>query len=608
MNVAISFIVLSIFYSIFINISSYRKKYVPTIDTKLFYKMITLNLIGLILELLCYYTVSNNLSFLPQLLNRLYLTYLLIFIALFNLYTIYLFYKVNHYKQEEINVFYDKISKISYVSFAFIIIIVLLFPIEFQNINGYIYSIGVGINIIYFVATIFIIFWSILIIVNIKRIFQKKYAPIIIFIVLSVISTIIQQKNPGLTFTTVMETFVIFIMYHTIENPDTQIIDLLTRNKELTERSVNEKSNFLFKISQELRKPIKDISKDINLLKEEKNKEIEKKLIEQIDNNAKCANFIINNITDISSMDIKNSNIKEDNYNIKRLFKDIELSTNNNLKNSNKDSKIKFTIKENTSYPETVYGDNIKLKQIIMSVINNSIKYTDNGHIDLEIDAIVRYDMCRFIFTITDTGIGMDISKVNKLLSKEEELKDNMIEENNLNLSIPVVHKLLKIVGGNINITSKENKGTTVTIVINQEINYDSTGLILKDINNYSSPKRKLRVLLVDNNDELERVEKILDERDIDKVVTLFGQDCVDKIEHNEEYDLIIIKDELNEETAYEILNKLKQIPKFKTPVIIAIDKEKEFIKEHFINDGFKDCIILNDDKKQMSDILSKYL
>ena len=608
MNVAISFIVLSIFYSVFINISSYRKKYVPTIDTKLFYKMITLNLIGLILELLCYYTVSNNLSFLPQLLNRLYLTYLLIFIALFNLYTIYLFYKVNHYKQEEINVFYNKISKISYVSFAFIIIIVLLFPIEFQNINGYIYSIGVGINIIYFVATIFIIFWSILIIVNIKRIFQKKYAPIIIFIVLSVISTIIQQKNPGLTFTTVMETFVIFIMYHTIENPDTQIIDLLTRNKELTERSVNEKSNFLFKISQELRKPIKDISKDINLLKEEKNKEVEKELIEQIDNNTKCANFIINNITDISSMDIKNSNIKEDNYNIKRLFKDIELSTNNNLKNSNKDSKIKFTIKENTSYPETVYGDNIKLKQIIMSVINNSIKYTDNGHIDLEIDAIVRYDMCRFIFTITDTGIGMDISKVNKLLSKEEELKDNMIEENNLNLSIPVVHKLLKIVGGNINITSKENKGTTVTIVINQEINYDSTGLILKDINNYSNPKRKLRVLLVDNNDELERVEKILDERDIDKVVTLFGQDCVDKIKHNEEYDLIIIKDELNEETAYEILNKLKQIPKFKTPVIIAIDKEKEFIKEHFINDGFKDCIILNDDKKQMSDILSKYL
>ena len=116
---------------------------------------------------------------------------------------------------------------------------------------------------------------------------------------------------PELIFEGFFYSFILFIMYHTIENPDTQIIDLLKRNKELTERSVNEKSNFLFKISQELRRPIKDISKDINLLKEENNKEIEKELIEQIDNNAKCANFIINNITDISSMDIKNSNIKE---------------------------------------------------------------------------------------------------------------------------------------------------------------------------------------------------------------------------------------------------------------------------------------------------------
>lgn len=605
MNIAISFIILSIFYSIFINISSYKKKYVPSIDTKLFYKMITLNLIGLILELLCYFTVLDGFSFLPQLLNRAYLTYLLIFIALFNLYTIYLFYKINHYKQEEINIFYNKISKISYICFAFIIVIVLLFPIEFYNINGYIYSKGIGINIIYFIATVFIVFWSILIMINIKRIFQKKYAPLIIFIILSVISTIIQQKNPGLTFTTVMETFVIFIMYHTIENPDMQIIDLLTRNKELMEQSVNEKSNFLFKISQELRKPIKDISKDINLLKNEKNKNIEKELIEQIDNNAKCANFIINNITDISSMDIKNSNVKEDNYNIKRLFKDIELSTNNNLKNSNKDNKIKFSIKENTKCPDAVYGDKIKLKQILMSIINNSIKYTNDGHIDLEIEAIVRYDMCRFIFTITDTGIGMDISKVNKLLSKEEELKDNVQGDNNLNLSIPTVHKLLKVLGGNINITSKENKGTTVTIVINQEINYDSTGLILKDINNYNNPKRKLRVLLVDSNNELGSIENVLDKKDIDKVVTLFGQDCIDKIEHNEEYDLIIIKDDIND-SAYEILNKLKQIPKFKIPVIIVIDKEKSFIKEHFIKDGFSDCIVLEKDK--IEDILNKYI
>ena len=609
MNIAISFIILSIFYSLFLNISSYQKKYVPTIDTKLFYKMLTINFIGLILELLCYVSISKGHINIAQILNRGYLIYLLTFISLFNMYTIYLFYKINHYKKEEINKFYQHTKKISYTIFAIIMFIVILFPITFHNTGNYIYSTGIGINIIYLIATICIIFWSLLIILNIKKIFQRKYAPIIIFIVLSVISTIIQQRNPGLTFTTVMETFVIFIMYHTIENPDMQIIDLLTRNKELTEQSVNEKSNFLFKISQELKKPIKDITKEIDTLKKSQTKEDQEQLIEQIENNAKCANFIINNITDISSMDIKNSDIKENNYNIKRLFKDIELNANNNLKNSKKENKIKFSIKENTNYPETVFGDKIKLKQILMSIINNSIKYTNEGHIDLEIDAIVRYDMCRFILTITDTGIGMDISKVNKLLSKDEELtEENLKENDDLNLNIPTVHKLLKIVGGNINITSKEGKGTTVTIVINEEINYDSTELVLKDINNYESPKRKLRVLLVDNNNELERIEKILEEKDIDKIITLFGQDCIDKIEHNEQYDLIIIKDELEEETAFEILTKLKEIPKFKTPVIIAINKEKEFIKEQLIKDGFKDCIILNDDKKTLEDTLSKYM
>ncbi len=609
MNIAISFIILSIFYSLFLNISSYQKKYVPTIDTKLFYKMLTINFIGLILELLCYVSISKGHINIAQILNRGYLIYLLTFISLFNMYTIYLFYKINHYKKEETNKFYKQTKKISYTIFAIIMFIVILFPITFHNTGNYIYSTGIGINIIYLIATICIIFWSLLIILNIKKIFQRKYAPIIIFIILSVISTIIQQRNPGLTFTTVMETFVIFIMYHTIENPDMQIIDLLTRNKELTEQSVNEKSNFLFKISQELKKPIKDITKEIDTLKKSQTKEEQEQLIEQIQNNAKCANFIINNITDISSMDIKNSDIKENNYNIKRLFKDIELNANNNLKNSKKENKIKFSIKENTSYPETVYGDKIKLKQILMSIINNSIKYTNEGHIDLEIDAIVRYDMCRFILTITDTGIGMDISKVNKLLSKDEELtEENLKENDDLNLNIPTVHKLLKIVGGNINITSKEGKGTTVTVVINEEINYDSTEIVLKDINNYESPKRKLRVLLVDNNNELERIEKILEEKDIDKIVTLFGQDCIDKIEHNEQYDLIIIKDELEEETAFEILTKLKAIPKFKTPVIIAINKEKEFIKEQLIKDGFKDCIILNDDKKTLEETLSKYM
>ena len=612
MHPSIPLLIASLIYTILIFVLFCKKEKVKTVENKIYFSLLITVIIGIILDICgiyCHLYLPDN-SFIRWFVVKLYLAYLLVFVYLITTYVVLISYhkEMTLTKEKEQSKKVKRILNTLNIILAISLILNFVLTFTYYKEGNQVYLFGSNTIYVYGISALGILSWIYFVIKNRKNISIKKIVPIMLFVVFCVPVILLQLSNPQILVVTSLTAFLVNFMYHTIENPDTQIIDLLTRNKELTEKSVNEKSNFLFKISQELRKPIKDISKDINLLKDENNKEIEKELIEQIDNNAKCANFIINNITDISSMDIKNSNIKEDNYNIKRLFKDIELSTNNNLKNNNKDSKIKFTIKENTSYPETVYGDKIKLKQIIMSVINNSIKYTDNGHIDLEIDAIVRYDMCRFIFTITDTGIGMDIIKVNKLLSKEEELKDNIIEENNLNLSIPIVKKLLKIVGGNINITSKENKGTTVTLVINQEINYDSTGLILKDINNYSNPKRKLRVLLVDNNDELERVEKILDERDIDKVVTLFGQDCIDKIEHNEEYDLIIIKDELKEETAYEILNKLKQIPKFKTPVIIAIDKEKEFIKDHFIKDGFKDCIILNDDKKALEKTLNKYI
>ena len=612
MHPSIPLLIASLIYTILIFALFCKKEKVKTKENKIYFSLLITVIIGIILDICgiyCHLYLPNN-SFIRWFVVKLYLAYLLIFVYLITKYIVL----ISYHKEMSLTKEKEESKKVKHILNFLIAILIISLILNFVLTFTYykegnqVYLFGSNTIFVYGISALGILSWIFIVIKNRKNISIKKIVPIMLFVLFCVPVILLQLSNPEILVVTSLTSFLINFMYHTIENPDTQIIDLLTRNKELTERSVNEKSNFLFKISQELRKPIKDISRDINLLKEEKNKEIEKELIEQIDNNAKCVNFIINNITDISSMDIKNSNIKEENYNIKRLFKDIELSTNNNLKNSNKDSKIKFTIKENTNYPDTVYGDKIKLKQILMSIINNSIKYTDNGHIDLEIDAIVRYDMCRFILTITDTGIGMNISKVNKLLSKEEELKDNIIEENNLNLTIPVVHKLLKIAGGNINITSKENKGTIVTIVINQEINYDSTGLMLKNINNYSNPNRKLRVLLVDDNKELERVEKILDERDIDKVVTLFGQDCVDKIEHNEEYDLIIIKDELKEETAFEILNKLKQIPKFKIPVIVAIDKEKGFIKEHFVNDGFKDCIVLDDDKKQLEDVLNKYI
>lgn len=609
MSLAVCFIIASLFYSISLNIIYFKKSHLKNIETKLFSVMLVLNLIGLILELSCYFLVKADSMFLANLFNRAYLIYLLAFIFLFNVYTIVLFYKMRARDNKDIDRFYKKTLKISGIIYGIIALVVICFPISFINNPDYVYSYGTGINILFCVAFLTTSLWAILSFININRIFNKKCLPIIAFIILSVITTIVQQHSPGLTLTTVMETFVIFLMFHTIENPDVQIINLLMRNKELVEQSVNEKSNFLFKISQDLKKPINDILKEIKAYKNAGEEE-RKQLIESIENNANTAYFIINDITDISSADVKELNIKENKYKTEKLFKDIKASVKNELSLNGKDKNIEFSFKVNSNCPETLTGDNIKVKQVLLSIINNSIKYTKKGFIDIEVDSIVRYDECRLIFTINDSGCGMSISKINKLLSEKVELSPEDFQKiDGLDLKIPVIIKILKLLGGSINIKSKEDYGTNVVIVINQKIEYDSTELVLKGANKYeTSAKEKYRVLVADDTENLEKVERLLSKYDVDVIPTLIGKEVVDKIKAGDKFDLIILRDEMKPDSAYSILKKLKENKNFDVPVIIMINKDKEFIKEHFLNDGFSDCIKISQIEEEIKRICNKYM
>lgn len=97
---------------------------------------------------------------------------------------------------------------------------------------------------------------------------------------------------------------------------------------------------------------------------------------------------------------------------------------------------------------------------------------------------------------------------------------------------------------------------------------------------------------MADDGDNLDKIERMLLKYDVDVISTLVGRECIGKINAGDTFDLIILKDDMEPDNAYVILKELKKNKKFKTPVVIMISKDKEFIKDHFINDGFSDCII----------------
>ena len=166
------------------------------------------------------------------------------------------------------------------------------------------------------------------------------------------------------------------------------------------------------------------------------------------------------------------------------------------------------------------------------------------------------------------------------------------------------------MLGGSISITSEENKGTIVVIVIDQKIVSDKNISSIKDAKKYSkNVKSKKRFLVADENAlYLEKIEKVLAKYNVDVVTTLVGRDVLDKINSGDNYDLIILKDDMQPDSAYSILKSLKENKKFNTSVVIAIEKDREFIKDHFIKDGFSDCIILENIENEIERVCSKYI
>ena len=562
-----------------------------------------ISLSGLVLGLAVTPSFNFNIIFI-KVLNKLYLICLILWISIMTNYFMHVSIKdkINEVKSRKV----FNILEIASV------LLILILPINVDVSDSGAVAGGPAIMFTYTMFASGFIAQIIFLLLNHKNLKDKKYIPLYLLIVLGSLVVVIIMLNPSLNYIiNPIFIFIAFIMFHTIENPDMQMIDTLLRNKELVEQTVNDKSNFLFKVSQEMKVPVKDIMENVKAYRNAKNMTERNHILQLIEQDANNAYFIINDITNISSTDFKKLKMQDTEYITKKLFVDIETNTKNKLSVEGKDEDIKFSLKTFNSYPEKLCGDYIKLRQVLLSIISNSIKYTEKGFIDVDVDTLVRYDTCRMIFTIKDSGKGMNISKVNELLSSNEEMSLEEFEKiDSLDLELPVVIKIIKMLGGSISIKSEGDKGTIVVVVIDQKVGKTKNVIENSTTKKYSNTvKSKKRILIAsDIAEELEKEGRLFSKYDLDPVLTLVGKDVIDKVKSGDTYDAIVLKDEMKPDSGYTILKELQKIKKFDIPVIITIKKDKEFIKEHFIEDGFKDCILEENIEEEIKRVCEKYI
>ena len=599
-----SFIICSMFYSALLMVLYFTKKKINTRENQVYEAIIITNFVGLVIALFCYLVTLKQEQFplLTAILNRGYLIYLLTWIMLFVYYTFIVSFKkkINlHFNKNEI---YKKVTSIFLKIYIIIALALMVLPLYYTNndLNN-VYSYGPGSMLCAFMGGICIIASLIFMIKGRKDISSDKFMPLISYLIIFPVVIFLQYKSPSLLLTTSVETFITFLLYFTIENPDLQTIYDLNSAKNNLEESNNAKKKFLHNISHEIRTPLTNIIGFTDSLKE---RELDADAMNDVENISFSANSllqVVNGILDVDKLDTKKIQVVEKNYDLTSMLDELGDFAKQVIDKKPVEVRTFF----DTGIPKVLLGDYVILRQIILNMLANAIERTKVGYLEFSVTAVTKNDACRIIISIEDTGGAMRANKLNHLFDKEEDVtNDSLIE--GVSTSLAATKKLVDTLGGEIVAQNVYGRGLKITVSLDQEVvDMDETPEVLGRETVDISGKR---VLIVDDNKlNIKVAERLLEKYNVKIDSVLSGIECLEKINSGEKYDLILMDDMMPNQSGVETFKILKQNPTFRTPTVMltanAIDGQKE---KYLLQDGFDEYIAKPIAKAELERVINK--
>ena len=476
-----------------------------------------------------------------------------------------------------------------------------LLPINFYYSGKIAYTYGPSVNVVYISAIVYSLIGVFCLLWNAKEWKDKRFIPVIILVTLGSLCSYIQYMNPGLLLATAVHSFITFIMYFTIENPDVKMIEEYHKAKEIADNANEDKTMFLYNMTNDIRAITKDINNDANnAILELDSKKIDKDYMSEclrgIKENTARFTTMTNEILDVSSIDNANIKVYDEKYSIKLLLRRLVTLYNDKCKEKN----LTFRSDIDSTLPEYLYGDSLGLKNVLTSILDN-VKYTSNGYVELNVSTIIKNNIVRLIITIEDSGIGISPDKLDTIFYKNREEIDGSNIKNNLYTA----KKLITLMGGTIIASSNYNEGTTMKIVLDQKLGeqYD------EKLNKYENTYDKKRILLVDDNISTNKIiSKLLKDTNIELDYVGLGKEALDKIRSKEKYDLILLDEVMDPLDGKTVMKKFKDIRDFNTKVILLTRNNEYEYNEEYLKYGFAGYLLKPINKDKLLEIIDKYL
>lgn len=578
------------------------KKKINSIETKIYGIMLICSCIDVLLVILEVSFGYMNLASIPydllKLLNKIDMIYYVLWPTLLFLYMYYITYK-NEQK-------YMQFRNFCFILDAIFIVIEFLLPINIINNNGEMGVDGIATNFVLLIATIYFIAILVVILRNFKSIKLKKCIPYITLIIFMVLAIYLRNLSPTLIVIPAIMVYIDMIMYFTIENPDLKLLNEFYRVRKKEENNNDAKNEFLANISKDIKTPIANIKAISSEALNSNDPEILKNEIRKIQNLTSTLSQLVSNILDISDIEKQKLGIKMNKYQVYNMFNVISKVFEKTI-----GSNIEYRFNYDKSIPDFLYGDSIRIKQIVNIILENSREYTEKGFIELSVNSIIKNDICRLIITIEDSGIGISSDKLDHLFDKEKIYSDKtlkIIDDNKNNLGI--AKSIIDLMNGSITVNSELGIGTKITIAIDQIINKENKTNIEETVDQYEKMLlKKKKVLLVISSPELsKKINSYLKKSSYDIIEVIGGQPCLEKLRNKEKYNIILIEENLQKLSSEDTLIKIKDTPGYKIPVVLISNNKGFGMKEMYQEKGYKDVIFMPIKKNELLEIIKNNL
>ena len=375
------------------------------------------------------------------------------------------------------------------------------------------------------------------------------------------------------------------------------------------------KSNFVSNMSHEIRTPMNAISGMAEFILRDSRDEEARRHAATIKSASRSLLAIINDILDLSKIENGKMEIIETPCMLSSLLHDVTTMIRFRLE----DKPVELNLAVDTNLPSMIYADEVRIKQVLVNLLGNAVKFTDEGSITLKMSGEPVDDIhCRLVTEIRDTGIGIreeDLKKIFSSFTQVDTKRNRSVEGTGLGLAIS--RRLVEMMGGKIRVESVYGEGTAFSFEIVCKVkDWRGIGRIEEKRKDYSAEPfrvtvsaRDARALVVDDNEmNLAVTSGILRPYGISVTAVASGTDAIDAF-RREKYDIIFMDHMMPVMDGVETMQNLRKMPGGDDAVIVALTANVfGGAKEEYKTQGFQDFLAKPIDPQKMDEVLRTWL